>query len=241
MWYSRTGEGEPLLLLHPGSADARAFDNIVPTLAQLFTCYLPERRGHGHTPDVEGAYDFNAVVDDKIAFIETVIQGPVRVFGYSDGAIVAIMLAVKRPDLVSRLVCGSGVYHHDGWLSGVIDDSETPPDFMTEAYAEVSPDGKEHYAVVIKKLADAHRAQPAITNEELQRVLCRTLVILGDDDEVKLEHALDWYRALPDGELAIVPRTSHALIVEKTELYLSIVADFLRNEPIETFAPIRRK
>jgi pimeloyl-ACP methyl ester carboxylesterase len=64
--------------------------------------------------------------------------------------------------------------------------------------------------------------------------------MLGDDDEVTLEHAITLYRALPNAELAVIPGTSHGLLVEKPELCNTIIVDFLSNEPMPTFAPIRR-
>jgi hypothetical protein len=64
--------------------------------------------------------------------------------------------------------------------------------------------------------------------------------MFGDDDEVKLEHAVVLYRALPNCELAIIPGTSHGLLVEKPDICNSIILDFLCNEPVQTFAPIRR-
>jgi pimeloyl-ACP methyl ester carboxylesterase len=68
----------------------------------------------------------------------------------------------------------------------------------------------------------------------------RTLVMVGDDDEVILEHAAEFYRALPKGEFAVIPGTSHGLMAEKSHLCNQIILDFLMNDPVETFAPIRR-
>jgi pimeloyl-ACP methyl ester carboxylesterase len=85
-----------------------------------------------------------------------------------------------------------------------------------------------------------HQIEPALTAAELDAIPCRTLVMLGDDDEVRLEHGIALYRALPDGELAVVPGTSHGLLVEKTELCNAMIIDFLANDPVSTLAPIRR-
>jgi pimeloyl-ACP methyl ester carboxylesterase len=71
-------------------------------------------------------------------------------------------------------------------------------------------------------------------------VASRTLVIVADDDEVRLEHAIEAYRSLPDAELAVVPGTSHGLLVEKPGLCNLLITEFLTKEPAETFAPIRR-
>ncbi len=114
------------------------------------------------------------------------------------------------------------------------------PEFLIISYGEVSPDGKEHYKVVEKKLDQMHALGPTLTKDDLKSISCRTLVMVSDDDEVPLEHAIDFYRAVPDGELAVVPGTSHGLLVEKPNLCNKILVDFLTLDPIATFAPIRR-
>jgi pimeloyl-ACP methyl ester carboxylesterase len=105
----------------------------------------------------------------------------------------------------------------------------------------VSPDGRAHYPIVAAKLARMHAEEPSLTREDLHRVTTRTLVMIGDDDEVRLEHAIEFYRAVPDCELAILPGTSHGLLVEKPGLSNAIIIDFLTTEPVPTLAPIRRK
>ncbi|MEO7003019.1 MAG: alpha/beta hydrolase [Ktedonobacterales bacterium] len=79
-----------------------------------------------------------------------------------------------------------------------------------------------------------------LTTDDREGIRCRTLVMLGDDDQVTLEHAIDLYRALPDGELAIIPGASHGLLVEKPDLCNTILLDFLTPEPTPTLAPRRR-
>jgi pimeloyl-ACP methyl ester carboxylesterase len=112
--------------------------------------------------------------------------------------------------------------------------------FLANSYAEVSPDGREHFAVVAEKMARMHLVDPALTADDLARVRSRTLVMIGDDDEVTLEHAAAMYRGIPDAELAVVPGTSHGLMVEKPALINQLMVDFLTTDPIPTMAPIRR-
>jgi pimeloyl-ACP methyl ester carboxylesterase len=241
-WYDEQGAGEPLVLLHPGGVgvDSRAFGPNLPALASHFHLFLPERRGHGHTPDADGPYTYELVAEDTIYFIEQVVGAPVRLLGMSDGAIVALIVAIKRPDLVPRLICAAGVFHNSGWAPGVIDPTDEPPDFLVASYREISPDGLDHYPVVHQKLNRMHSEGPTLTSANLKNIHCRTLVMVGDDDEVILEHALEFYRAIPNSELAVLPGTSHGLLVEKPDLCNKIILDFLMLDPVPTFAPIRR-
>lgn len=81
---------------------------------------------------------------DTIAFVERIVGGPARLVGYSAGAIVALHVAVQRPDLVQRLVLISGAFHPDGMLVKPVFDGP-PPAPLLSAYAAVSPDGAEHF------------------------------------------------------------------------------------------------
>ena len=240
MWYDERGQGDPLVLLHPGGAgvDSRALTPNLEALSPLFHTFAPEQRAHGHTPDVAGPVSFDDMARDTIAFIDLVIGRPVYLLGCSDGAVVALLVTLRRPDLVRRLVFATGVFHHDGWEAGVLEGE--PPEFLRRSYAEVSPDGAGHYDTVVAKLAAMHEREPALTAADLGTVTCRTLVMIADDDEVRFEHATEMYRSLPRGELAVVPGTSHGLLVEKPDLCNLLITDFLTKEPVETFAPIRR-
>jgi pimeloyl-ACP methyl ester carboxylesterase len=241
-WYDVTGAGDPLVLLHPGGGgvDSRAFAPNLDALAAHFHTFTPDRRGHGRTPDVAGPITYELMVQDTIRFLERVVGGPARLLGCSDGAVVALIVSLRRPDLVSRLVLVAGVFHRDGWVPQAIDPTIPAPEALAESYADVSPDGAAHYPVVAEKLVRMHVAEPTLTTGALAGLRCRTLVMVGDDDEVTLEHAVAMYRGIPDAELAVVPGTSHGLLVEKPELCNAMIVDFLSNDPVETIAPIRR-
>jgi pimeloyl-ACP methyl ester carboxylesterase len=240
-WYDQRGEGEPLLLLHGGLVDARFFDKNIDALVDKFQVLLPERRGHGHTPDVDGPITYELMAQDTIAFLETVVGGPADLVGHSDGAVVAMLVAMRRPDLARRLVLVSGGFHHDGLMPGM-DHLEVEPvvEFLGAAYGEVSPDGEEHFPVVVEKVARMAEEEPALDRSELSAISSRTLVMFGDDDLMTLEHVIAMYDAIPGSELAIVPGTSHFLLQEKPALCNTIIVDFLTTEPVPTVAPVRR-
>jgi pimeloyl-ACP methyl ester carboxylesterase len=241
-WYEEQGAGNPVVLLHPGGAgvDARAWGPNLEAIARSFRAFTPERRGHGRTMDVAGPITFDLMAQDTIAFLEAVVAAPAHLVGCSDGAIVALHVALHRPDLVRRLVFVAGVFHRDGWAPRVIDVGASPPEFLERLYAEVSPDGAEHYPVIVEKLEQMHTHEPTLTTNEIAQIQARTLVMVGDDDEVTLEHATELYRSLRDAEFAVVPGTSHGLLVEKPALCNTMIVDFLTNEPVATMAPIRR-
>jgi pimeloyl-ACP methyl ester carboxylesterase len=240
-WYDEHGAGEPLVLLHGGLVDARFFAPNLAALAERFHVYTPERRGHGHTPDVEGPISYQLMADDTIAFLEQVVGRPADLVGHSDGAFVAMLVAMQRPELVDRLVMISGGYNKSGEAMPDMEfDVEQVVEFLGPAYGEVSPDGQAHFPEVAAKIGEMASREPNLDVSELAGIRQRSLVMFSDDDLMTLSHAVDMYEALPNAELAIVPGTSHFLTQEKPHLVNTLVLDFLTNDPIPTVAAIRR-
>jgi pimeloyl-ACP methyl ester carboxylesterase len=240
-WYDERGDGDPLVLLHGGLLDARFFEPNLGPLAERFHVYLPERRGQGHTADVEGPITYRIMAEDTISFLEAVIGGPADLVGHSDGAFVAMLVALHRPDLVNRLVMISGGFDKSGEATPDMGfDVDEVVGFLGKAYGEVSPDGEAHFPVVVRKIAELMKNEPHLDVAELGRISARSLVVFADDDVMTLEHAVQMFQALPNAELAVVPGTSHFLTQEKPHLVNAIVLDFLTSEPVQTVAPVRR-
>jgi pimeloyl-ACP methyl ester carboxylesterase len=238
LWFDDRGDGEFFLLLHPGGTDSRPFEPLMAALGNGYRLVTPEHRGHGRTPDSEGEWNFGDFAADAAQLLDDLAVSNVHVFGWSDGAIVGMYLALARPDLVRSLVFGGAPYRVDGWHNGVLDG--TLPDFLAEAYGELSPDGIEHWPVVVAKSAELHTREPAIGDDQLAQLTMPVLIVCGDDDEVRLEHTIAMYGLLPDGELAVVPRSTHALVVEKPDLLARLIRDFHRPDKSNGFAPFRR-
>src|SRR4051794_5155785 len=107
-WYDERGDGDPLVLMHGGLVDSRFFEPTLAPLAERFHVYLPERRGQGHTADVDGPISYQLMTDDTIAFLDAVLGGPAGPVGHSDGAGVALLVAIPPPPLVNPLVMVHG-------------------------------------------------------------------------------------------------------------------------------------
>jgi pimeloyl-ACP methyl ester carboxylesterase len=221
-YYEEDGEDDALVLLHPGLADSRAFQEYVSEFARHFRVFRPDRRGHGRTPDVEGPITFEQMARDTIAFLERVVGGPAYLLGHSDGAIVALLTALKRPDLVRKLVFSSGVFHHDGWAPGAIELDEETLAFFVDYWGAVAPDGHEHFWVVKEKLDRMHREEPTLTVEDLGGYPGPALIMVGDrDEEIPMEHTLVLREGLPNAQLAVLPGAGHG------SLDARIVTEFL--------------
>jgi pimeloyl-ACP methyl ester carboxylesterase len=190
---------------------------------------------------VPGPITYELMADDTIAFLETVVGEPADLVGHSDGAVVAMLVAMQRPELVKRLVLISGGFNKRG---EAMPDMEWNLDeitkFLGRAYGEVSPDGEDHFKVVATKIGEMASVEPNLEASDLAKVTQRTLVMFSDDDLMTLTHAAEMYDALPNAELAVVPGTSHFLTQEKSHVVNELVLDFLTYDAVPTVAAIRR-
>lgn len=227
-WWDVQGAGDPLVLLHPGGADSRAWESNLDGLGARFRCYRFDRRGQGRTPDVGGPITFDDMADDAVRFLEEVVGGPAFLFGHSVGAPVGLLVAQRRPDLVTGLIFSEGVFHHDGWKPGVLD--PLPPDveeFLGDLYGEVSPHGRGHWPAVWSRLDHEHHRAPALAVDELAAIDVPALLLFADNEgEVRIDHLHAMHEALPRAQLAILPGTGHGLPADKPDLCARLIADF---------------
>src|SRR5467141_175434 len=235
IFYETSGEGEPLLLLHGGFGTVQDFAWQTPELAKHFKVVAFERPGHGHTADTNERFSFPVMAEDTTGFVETLGLGPSNLVGWSDGAIISLLVAISRPDLVKRLVCVSGLFDTNAqppkdreWIA-----SATPESFrknqaaLVKRYDDVTPDGPAHFQVVFKKTMRMWLAEPKIQREELARVIAPTLVMAADRDGVPAEHTLALFRSIKNSQLCIIPGATHFLLSEKPKATTGAILEFL--------------
>ncbi|MFC1431765.1 alpha/beta fold hydrolase [Streptacidiphilus sp. N1-3] len=231
-YYETLGEGDPLVLLHGGGVTADSWYAQLPFLAQHFTVYAPERRGHGRTPDVEGPVTTDLMADDTAAFLETLGTGPAHLVGWSAGGTVALRLALRRPDLVRTLTLISTALSRDASTPADLalvhgPDTEALAALFRPQYEPLSPDGPAHFPVVFAKWLRMWREEPDVELSTLAGLLMPVLVMQGDHDGLRVEYSAAAVAALPDARLAVVPGTTHALPLEKPALVNQLLLDFL--------------
>ena len=171
------------------------------------------------------------MADDTVAYLDEVVGGLAHLVGRSDGAVVALLVAQRRPDLVGRVVLIGQHYNASGKVpGGLVDQLEAGGDqvmgFLRGEYDRVSPDGPEHFPVVYAKTLRMLASEPELDLGSLAAVQAPTLVLQGDRDEVTLEHGAAVATALPHGRLAVLPGT-HLLPMESPEVVNALLLWFL--------------
>jgi pimeloyl-ACP methyl ester carboxylesterase len=245
MYYEVHGEGRPLVLLHGAfSAIGTSFGELMPGLAQGRKVVAFELQGHGHTADIDRPLSYDAMADDVVAAIDQLGLGTVDVFGYSMGAFVGLLVAIRNQESVRKLVFMSATYTMDGVHPGLMDGlGEMEPEMMHgsqfhEEYMRIAP-RPEDFATLFAKKTAMDLGFEDLRDEDIRAIDAPTLVIIGDSDLVRPEHAVQMFRllgggvfgdmppGLPDSRLAVVPGASHVSIASRAELLIPIVTSFL--------------
>jgi pimeloyl-ACP methyl ester carboxylesterase len=245
-WVDERGSGsgsDTVLMLHGGLSNSDLLlDTIGAALAERYRVVAFDRRGHGRTADTDAPFHYDDMATETIGVLEQVVGGPAHLVGWSDGGIISLYVALRRADLVGKLVPIGANYHFNGLQPIELDPSSPVMAMIADSYGRVSPDGPSHFPDVVNKSLTMFGSEPAMTTDDLKGIAAPVLVLAGDDDAARLDHTCALYEALPAGELAIVPGTSHALPLEKPAEVIRLVLDFLAAAgPPQTFMPMLRQ
>ena len=238
--YEWDNDGEAVVLLHGGLSKTSSWDYLmVPPLEDEFHVFAYDRTGHGFTGDQPGSLHFEFQCQEAIAYLEDVVKEPAHLIGYSDGGIIALMVAIKRPELVKSIVAIGANYHYSAPLKDFLEARVSEED--QAEYNLISPDAPHTLLEKTIRMNEIWKTEPDISLSEIVSIQCPVLVMAGDDDVIAHDHTISLYEALPLGQLAIIPGTSHGLVKEKPALLIAVIMQFLEDlsYPI-TRDPIRR-
>jgi pimeloyl-ACP methyl ester carboxylesterase len=244
VYYEIHGTGRPLVLLHGAfSAIGTSFGELLPALAETRQVIAFELQAHGRTADIDRPLSIEQMADDTAAALRHLGIAKADIFGYSMGASVALHLAIRHPDVVRKLVLASVTYNlsgvHPGLMEGLAD---MIPEMIFgspwhEEYTRIAPN-PENFATLFAKKTQMDRNIKDVQAEVIQSIKAPTLLIIGDSDLVRPEHAVEMFRllgggifgdtpaGLPNSQLAVLPGTSHVTLVHRADLLLSIIPPF---------------
>lgn len=232
LYYEEHGDptSPPVILLHGGMSGAQTWELQLKALGQNHRILAPEQQGHGHTQDLDAPFSYQAMADDTIEFLELIAGQPAHLVGHSDGGILALLIALQRPDLVRRAVLIGANFHRNGLRPSEINTGNLDNEDFAKAldrYAQFSPDGAGHWPIIVHKTQQMWINEPSLSISDLATITPPTLVMVGDNDVITHDHTVQLYGALAESQLAIVPGTSHSLRKEKPALVNYLILEFL--------------
>jgi pimeloyl-ACP methyl ester carboxylesterase len=228
LYYEEHGEGPPLVLLHGGLMTIELnFGVALPALAEHHRVIAVELQGHGRTADVDRPPTFPDFAADVIALLDYLGVEQADVVGFSVGGLTGYELVISYPDRVRRAVVASADHRND--RAGEADPARlpTPDDFeaMRDAYVVTAPDPGAFDAVA-QKTSGLVQSFTGWTDDQLRHVQVPVLILVGDTDFIHVENAAEAMRLLPQGQLAVLPGTTHMDLTRST-LLAPVIEAFL--------------
>ena len=199
LYYEVSGSGRPLILLHGNGEDHNIFDVLIPQLAGEYRVYAVDSRCHGQSTH-EASLGYEEMAADMSAFIKELgLQQPIF-YGFSDGGIIGLLLALKEPRLLGQLIISGANLYPEGLT----------PRLLAYALRKAPTD----------RLCQLMATQPNISLVDLGNIQVPTVVLAGEKDLVRLEHTRIIAAYLPHSQLEIIPGEDHSsYIVHSAKLY----------------------
>lgn len=244
MYYEIHGTGRPLVLLHGALCTIDGcFGKILPLLAKTRQVIAIEQQAHGHTADIDRPLTTEQMAEDTVALVRQLRIENADFFGYSMGAGIALQIALRYPHRVRKLVVAAAGYNREGFHPGILEGIEKlkPQDFAgsrwIEAYKKVAPN-PNGWPGLLARVNQQVRAFKGWSPEAIRSIKAPTLVMIGDSDVIRPEHAVQMFRllgggvagdiaGLPRSQLAVLPGTTHVTLVDRAGWLVSMVTQFL--------------
>jgi pimeloyl-ACP methyl ester carboxylesterase len=247
MYYEIHGTGEPLVVLHGAYMTIDSMGEVVPSLAESRQVIAVELQGHGRTADVDRPLTYEQMADDTAALLRH-IGIRADIFGYSMGGAAAFQVAIRHPEVVRKLVVASVSYTSEGAHPELLEmiPNITPEAFagtpIEEEYLRTAPN-PDDFPTLVAKLKRLDMEPFAWPQEDIRGIAAPTLLIVGDSDAIRLEHAVELFRllgggvmgdlvGLPKSQLAVLPGTTHFIppgsgMLDRADWLVPMIGEFL--------------
>jgi pimeloyl-ACP methyl ester carboxylesterase len=218
------GKGRPLLLTHGNGGDISAFSKNIPYFEKTNRVIAVDSRAHGKSLDTGDSLSFEMMADDFAALLDQMQIDSADVIGWSDGGINAIVLAMRHPEKVRRLVStganlwpDSTALDPDGWVN----DQQYYLKNKDRVWSTPEEKAKWKFFYLDWK-------EPNIPLSALQAIKAPSLIISGDRDVINLEHTVKIFQNIPAAYLWVIPHSGHSTLIEHADEFNRKVAEFLK-------------
>lgn len=241
IYYETYGEGEPLVLLHGGGSDIQvSFGKGIPTLAKHFKVIAFDEQGHGKSPASDRPFGFENTARDIAEALKQLNVQKANFIGFSNGATTGMYLAIMYPDVMDKMVLGSGLYSRSGapkqfWDAMKNSTIASMPQELKDAYVKSSPRPQD-LTKMFEYDSNRMKTFKDIPEKIIRSVKTPILIMQSDQDVASLEHGVHVTRLLPQGRFAVLPGPHDNFIgsvskdsPELKQASLNIMIDFLKN------------
>jgi pimeloyl-ACP methyl ester carboxylesterase len=167
-----------------------------------------ELQAHGHTADIDRPLSFEQDADDVAVLLAQLGVHKADIFGFSNGASTTLQIAIRHPELVNKIIVASTMYRRDGaypwlWHSFTQPTIDQMPQPLRDAYLQINPDTAALHTMFERDVARM-RSFRDIDEKDIASIQAPALIVIGDRDIVRPEHAVEMYRLMKHARLAIL-------------------------------------
>lgn len=222
MYYEIYGKGEPLLFIHGNGGSMRTFHHQLPYFANRFKVIMADSRAQGKSEDSSDSLSYEMMADDFNALLDYLKIDSCYVMGWSDGGINALLLAMRHPKKVKKLVStGANLWPDTTAIDPFLYKMVT---HMKDSVSKLVPTPKTKN---LQKLLRIVVDEPHIKLSDLKMVHCPSLIIGGDHDVILPYHTLLIAEAIPKSYLWILPKSGHSTLINFKNEFNKVTLDFL--------------
>lgn len=214
LYYEVYGSGEPLLLVHGNGGSTRDLAAQIAYFRKKYQVIAMDSRDQGRSADSTTKITYEKMTDDQAALLEHLKIDAASVVGWSDGGIEALLLGIRHPTKVKKLVS----------MAANITPQGLHPDAMT-FIKDMLKDPK--VSARDRKVTEMMMTEPQIALTELGKIAAPTLILASDHDMIADQHTLDIYQHIPNAQLQIFANALHTIPFDDPERFNSTVAAFL--------------
>ncbi len=228
IWYAVFGQGEPVILLHGGLANADYWGHQVRALQPHYRVVVMDSRGHGRSTRDARPYGYDLMADDVVGLMDFLKIDKAAIVGWSDGAILGLDIALRHPERLTKLFA----FAANSDPSGVADIANSPVfnEFIARAekeYQALSPTPAE-YKDFLAQITKMWETQPNWSAADLGRIATPTWIVDADHDEaIKRENTEFMAANIPGAGLLLQPEVSHFSFLQDPEQFSADVLHFL--------------
>ena len=228
IWYAEFGEGEPVILLHGGLANANYWGNQVPVLAKNYLVVVMDSRGHGRSTRNSEPFGYDLMASDVIGLLDFLKIPKAAIIGWSDGAIIGLDIAIHHPNRVTKLFA----FAANSDPSGVKDVSQSPVfnRFIARAGKEYErlSSTPDQYKAFLDEITKMWASQPHFTAQQLHAMKVPVWIVDGEHDEaIQRDNTLFMAKQIPGATLLLQPDVSHFSFLQNPQQFNDDVLRFL--------------
>lgn len=212
LYVEEYGKGEPLVLLHGNGGSIASFACQIPYFEKKYHVIAIDSRAQGNSADDSDSLTFEMMADDVSELLNNLRLDSCNVFGWSDGGITGLILAMRHPDKVKSLAITGANLKPDSSSLTVDGISGMQDDFDRLSNMEQTREVKNN-----RKLVGLDLFEPSLTATDLKEIHCPTLVIGGDHDLIPVSHTVLIAQSIPNAFLWILPNSGHGTLIEYHE------------------------